>query len=138
MRSGGEWARPLILLVPAAPARVLALDEVDETLPAARLDPGLVHPPGRRAVLGRGQGRDRVAVNPEIDAALVQGGDLVGGHEVLPIVAVQHDSVEDVHFGSGDHVGHRANLLAAGRVYRHARLEHLVGDRQPLIHESAQ
>ena len=133
-----ECARRLVLFVPASPSRVLALYEVDETLPATRLDPRLVEPPGRRAALGLRQLRCRRLVDLEIDTALVQGRDLVGRHEPLPTVAVQNDSVEDVLLGSGDHVGHGANLLAPGCVHRHPRLQHLVSDRQPLIHESAQ
>ena len=86
-------------------------------------------------MLGRWQRRGGRPVDPQIDAALVQRRHLVGRHEALSVLAIQHDPVEDVLRRRGDHVRDRANLLPVGRKHRHARLQHLVGDRQPFIHD---
>lgn len=89
-------------------------------------------------MLRRRQHRHRRGIDPEIDAALVERGDLVGGYETRAVLAIHHDSVEDVLLRSRDDVPDGANLLPVGRVHRHSALQHLVSDRQPLIHESGQ
>ena len=85
----------------------------------------------RRAERGR-----RDTIDSEIDATLVQRCHLVRGQKAHARRRVEHDPVEDVFLGSGDHMSDRANLLTVGPVHRHSGLEHLIGDRQPLIHDT--
>jgi ribokinase len=104
-------------------------------LPAARLGPGLALAPRRRAAVGRLQPRGGIDVDAEVDAALVQRPDLVGRDEPWPVADADHESVKDVLLGRGNDVVHGADLLATGCVNGHAALEHLIGDRQALVHD---
>ena len=72
-------------------------------------------------------------VDAQVNSALVQRRDLVGGDEPRPDAGLHDDPVEDVHLGRGDDVVDGADLLAVGGVDEHALLQDLVGDRQSLI-----
>ena len=86
--------------------------------------------------MGVGERSDLGGVDPQVDSALVQRRDLVGGDEPQPDAGLHHDPVEDVQLGRGDDVVDGADLLAVGGVYEHALLQDLVGDRLPLINHS--
>ena len=88
----------------------------------------------------RGSSRLRQAlrsgrVDPQIDAPLVQGGD-VRGLDEPPTMASggDHDAVEDVLLGRRHHVIHRAHLSAVTRQDGDSALEDPIRDRQSLIH----
>ena len=99
-------------LFPTPSARVLALDEVEEPAPPARLDARFNLAPGRRSVLRRVQQGHRGSVDPQIGAVLVQRPDLIGGDEALDVAGSDHEPVEDVLGERRDHVVDRAHLLA--------------------------
>jgi len=103
-------------------------------VPAARLDPGLPLAPCRRAAMRRLERGRGGSVDAQIHAALVQGSDVVGGDEARVVADADHEPVEDVLVKRRDDVVDRADLLAPGRVHGHPTLEHLVGDRQSLVH----
>jgi len=68
--------------------------------PPVGLCPGLVVAVDRRGAVGLGQRGGLRLVDAEVDAALVQRGDLIGGDETLAMADAQHDAVEDVLVGA--------------------------------------
>jgi len=103
-------------------------------LPAAGLDPGLALAVRRRTAVRRLERCGRLGVDPKVHSALVERCDVVGSDEAGVVADADHEPVEDVLIGSCDNVFHGADLLATGRVHGHPRLEHLIGDRQALVH----
>jgi hypothetical protein len=61
--------------------------------------------------------------------------DVLRGDKSLARLRADHDTVEDVFLRRGDDVVDGSHLAAVGRVDGHAFLEHLVGDRETLVHD---
>jgi ribokinase len=62
---------------------------------------------------------------------------LIRRDEPLALLRADHDPVKDVDLSGGDDVVDPADSLAIGRVDGDAAFEHLIGDRQPLVHKCA-
>lgn len=80
------------------------------------------------------ESRSGRGIDTQVHPALVQRGDLVGGHEAPGSRGSHHDSVEDVLLRRGDDVIDRSHLLAIRSVDGNALVEHLVGDRNAFVH----
>src|SRR5437763_6449946 len=124
----------LVLLAPVLPARLGAAESIDEVLPAARLDPWLEHSGSRRAAVRLGQGHRSFRGDEEVDSALVELLDLIGGNEPAPSRRPDDEAVEDVLLRSGDDVIDVGDLLPVGGKHGHALVEHQIRDWSPLVH----
>ena len=101
---------------------------------AARSDPRLLDAPSRRRTVRARKRRRCCSINAQIHAPLVQGGDLVGCNKAATSLRAYDDPVEDVCRRSRDDMLDRSEELAIRRVDRDVVIEHLVRDRQPLVH----
>ena len=90
----------------------------------------------RRLVLGSWQLARRRRIDAQVDPVLVDRRDRRRIHEAHAVPRrVDQQPVKDVLLRRVQHRAHGPHLLAVRRQHRHARVEHLVCDRQALIHD---
>src|SRR5579875_2155711 len=124
--AAGTGAGASALALPVAPAG----QPVHPVVPAGGSG-GILAVDGRAPARLR-QRQRRNGVDLQVDAELVQRGDLLGGDEAPAAGAAKDDPVEYVLRRGGDDVIDASNGLAVACKHRDAALEHGVGDRRTL------